>query len=415
MNEKSNLFEDFERYLRYERGASKHTVSAYLTDVRMWLSNERVTLEGRSEELWDYLLHLDNRTARKGVMREMQSGLSARSMQRRLAALRLLYTYMQKRGLVSQNPFKEIKVPKMGQQLPTFVNSEILTQRIEQLYKDAESAEKEEDRKHNWHLAFVTDFLFQTGLRSTEVRNLRLQDVDREKKQLKVLGKGKKERIVPFGPLLEEKIELYLSKGRVPAVADEQYFLLNEKGAPMTKHHLYDLVHEALAPLEQYTKKSPHVLRHSFATALLNDGADIMSVKELLGHESITTTSVYTHTTFEELKQMYHAHPRVQGERRKSMDVKLQGTNLQVTEKLEEFVEKRVSKLQRFYADIIDAKVVLTVEKPETANNKRARITLGVKGPDLFSEKVADTFEEAVTLACEALEVQLEKLKGRNK
>ncbi|MDO5036461.1 MAG: ribosome-associated translation inhibitor RaiA [Porphyromonas sp.] len=411
-----SILKSYEQHLRLEQGASEHTIKAYLSDLHKWLWAEGVAQGGADNEaLWSYIRSVDVRSARKGVLRQVRNGSSTRTVQRCLAALRSFFNYLQKRGEVTQNPFLQVQAPKSSKPLPPFVNASVLTNRIEQLYDDAKRAEREEDRCRNWELAFVTDFLFQTGLRSSEARGLRLKDVDQERCQLRVVGKGSKERIVPYGALLKEKIGLYLSKGRRPAGPDVDHFLLNDRGVAMSEGYLYRLIGASLAPLEQYSKKSPHVLRHSFATALLNDGADILSVKELLGHESISTTSIYTHTTFEELKQMYHAHPRAQEERRKCMDIKLQGKNLQMTEKLQEFVEKRVSKLERFYGDIIQAEVVLTVDKAETNNNKRARIRLDVPGSDLFAEKVADTFEEAVVEVCEALEVQLERLKDRRK
>ena len=209
---------------------------------------------------------------------------------------------------VEHNPFKAVQVPKDGQYLPTFVNADLLTRHIERLYKEAEEEPTSEGKRVAWQRAFVVDLLFQTGMRRAELLGLHLEDIDTTKGELKVLGKRNKERIIPLGPLICQKIDLYLGY-RSPKVETE-VFLLNDEGKPAKADYVYKVVKEALAPLPQYSRKSPHILRHSFATAMLNNGADLMSVKELLGHDSISSTAVYTHTTFEELRKMYNAHPR---------------------------------------------------------------------------------------------------------
>lgn len=127
---------------------------------------------------------------------------------------------------------------------------------------------------------------------------------------MRVIGKRDKERIIPYGPLLDQKIGLYLSYRDRWTTREEPLLLVTERGTPVGARQLYGYVREALEPLTGYSRKSPHVLRHSFATALLNDGAGLMSVKELLGHEEVSTTSIYAHTSFEELQRMYAAHPR---------------------------------------------------------------------------------------------------------
>lgn len=308
----SSIVDDFKEYLRYEQGDSEHTILAYTSDIERWLGLEEYApsdAEDTEEKLIAFVSSVDNRRARKSAMKLMQSGDSPRTTHRRLSALRTFYRYLLKRGLVEHNPFAAVQMPKMSQDLPTFVNAEALTDRIEQLYRDAEQAEQEKNRKKYREMAFVVDLLFQTGMRSAEVRGLTVQDVDITSMQLKVLGKRRKERIIPFGEALRTRIIEYIDY-RTSLNPSNDVFLLTDKGKPMTARALYILVTTALQPLDQYSRKSPHVLRHSFATALLNHGADLMSVKELLGHEGIGTTSIYTHTTFEELKKVYNAHPR---------------------------------------------------------------------------------------------------------
>lgn len=298
------LLEAFLDYLTYERGASPHTITAYRRDLEVWCETCDVTLE--PEEL----RRIDLRTARTMAMQLMERGDSARTVHRRLSTLRTFFTFLLKQGVVTMDPFDAIQLPKMERTLPPFVDADTLTSRIEQLYDDATTAEQPEERDRLFLLAFVTDLLFQTGMRSAEVRGLTLRDVDRTGRRIRVLGKRSKERYVPYGALLDEKIDLYLSYRDRWTRPEETHFLVTPRGTPVSEGQLYRLVEEALAPLSHYSRKSPHVLRHSFATALLNDGAGLMSVKELLGHEDISTTSIYAHTTFDELRRMYRAHPR---------------------------------------------------------------------------------------------------------
>lgn len=302
----------FAEYLRLEKGHSGRTIESYLDDLKLWVS-----LEGgldpetaTSEEILSFVRKVDTRRARKSVLTFVEHGDSPRSIARRLSALRSFYTYLLKHGEVESNPFHAIRPPKSKNVLPTFVSSDALSRRIEELYATAQEASDEAEKRHSYFLAFLIDLLFQTGMRSSEVTGLALSAVDLSGRRIRVRGKGDKERIIPFGPGLAKEIEHYLSEIRTPLEPGEGHFLISEKGRPVTHAVLYRLVREALDPLTNYSRKSPHILRHSFATALLNDGADLLSVKELLGHESVSTTGVYTHTTLEELRKNYTAHPR---------------------------------------------------------------------------------------------------------
>lgn len=322
------ILKRYERYLLYERGMSPLTVTAYLADVELWLRLEGAE-DFAEETLEKFLREVDTRRARKSLIKLMEGGDTARSVKRRLSALRSLYGYLMKLEWVEHNPFKAVQLPKDNDYLPTFVNPDLLTRHIEKLYKEATELPTEEEQRVAWQHAFVVDLLFQTGMRRAELVGLRLSDIDLTVGQLKVVGKRSKERIIPLGPLICQKIELYLGY-RSPKVATDQ-FLLSDDGRRATTAYLYSVVTKALAPLSQYSKKSPHVLRHSFATAMLNNGADLMSVKELLGHDSISSTAVYTHTTFEELRKMYHAHPRSSGvSKERSNDHEDEGTSNQL-------------------------------------------------------------------------------------
>ncbi|MDO4771669.1 tyrosine-type recombinase/integrase [Porphyromonas sp.] len=318
--ESSNIgiISDFITHLRYERAASAHTLKAYQGDIEKWLKIQGVDHKD-NDKVMTYVKQVDKRTARKSVLMFADGGDSPRTIHRRMSAIRSLYDYLLKLGEVSFNPFTAVQPPKSRKTLPPFVDANTLSSHIETLYRDFEES-VDGDADESWRMledAFITDLLFQTGMRRAELLSLALSDIDMERGQLKVLGKRKKERIIPFGTLLLEKIKLYL-RYRDDRNPTTDLLIINTKGTPVREKYIYDVVRRALAPLEHYTKKSPHVLRHSFASALLNDGADLMNVRELLGHESISTTAIYTHTTFEELKRMYNAHPRAQKKESKS-------------------------------------------------------------------------------------------------
>lgn len=309
-----DIIEDFTAHLAYEKGASSHTLVAYRGDLVKWLRMQGIDpVDG--EAVVRYINAVDKRMARKAVIGFAEQGDAPRTIHRRMSAIRGLYDYLLKQGEVKSNPFATVQPPKSRKSLPPFVDAATLTDHIETLYLFFEEG-LEVGSSDVWNRledAFITDLLFQTGMRRAELVSLTLPSIDMAQCQMKVLGKRKKERIIPFGALLLEKIKLYLRYRQEWNPLTDR-LIVNSKGVPVNEGYVYTVVRRALAPLEQYTKKNPHVLRHSFASALLNDGADLMSVKELLGHESISTTAIYTHTTFEELKRMYNAHPRAKKE-----------------------------------------------------------------------------------------------------
>ncbi|WP_242401526.1 ribosome hibernation-promoting factor, HPF/YfiA family [Porphyromonas macacae] len=223
-----------------------------------------------------------------------------------------------------------------------------------------------------------------------------------------MLGKGDKERIIPFG----ERLSGMIKKWRIirdEKVGNPEFFFVSLRGRPMKAEEVYPVVYRFLQGVPNLSRRGPHTLRHSFATDLLNEGADLMAIKELLGHERISTTVQYTHTTFRQLQMMYNAHPRAQ--KSTTMEVRIQAIHFDATQQLEGFITKKVSKLDQFADDIQAADVILKVLKPETANNKEASVRLHVKGYDFFAEKVSDSFEAAVDATVEALRRQIRKRK----
>lgn len=289
--------DDFLRSLSAERNCSPKTVEAYADD----LSRFEAYFRSVDEELdWETL---DADVIRGWMVQLMENGAKPSSVNRRLSAIRSFYTFLMKRSLVTVNPASKVKGPKQPKTLPTFLKERETEQLMERdLYPEG----FEGDRDY----AVICTF-YETGVRLAELTDMNQQDVDFQMGLLKVTGKRNKQRYIPFGPNLESVWKTYL-KSRTELFGDaEPAFFLNKKGERLERDTIERLVKHYLSGVTTQKKKSPHVLRHTFATQMLNHEGDLQAVKELLGHSSISTTEIYTHTTFEELKKVYNkAHPR---------------------------------------------------------------------------------------------------------
>ncbi|MBP3671992.1 MAG: tyrosine-type recombinase/integrase [Bacteroidaceae bacterium] len=389
----------FLRYLRYEKNYSSCTVLFYRKDLEQFAAF-RSSMRSDADEA-----PVESDDVRNWIVSLSEQGLSPRTISRKISALRSYYKYEQSRGAVEKNPVDGVKLPKTRKVLPAFVRPEMMDKLLDVVSQPLRF-EAIRDK-------LIISMLYETGMRRAELLGLRDAAVDNTVCELRVLGKRNKERIIPYGAALQEAIEQYRQERSVLPVVSDRFFV-RSSGEPMYDKLIYRIVHNELKGVSTLPKKSPHVLRHSFASAMLNDGAGINSVKELLGHSSLASTEVYTHITFEELKQSYkRAHPRAE-KKEDIMDVRIQAIHFDATAQLESFIQKKVSKLSRFHDGIMEAEVILKVVKPETSMNKEAALKLLLAGnEDLFSSKVADTFEEAVDLAVEALERQLEKVKKK--
>ena len=390
--------EMFLRYLRYEKNYSSYTALFYQKDLEQFVSF-RSGLRSDAD-----VMPVERDDVRNWIVSLSEQGVSPRTISRKVSALRSYYKFMQGRGEVVDNPTVGVKLPKTRKTLPSFVRPDSMEQLLAEGVVDSFEAVRDN---------LVVAMLYETGMRRAELIGLLDVAVDNTICELRVLGKRNKERVIPYGESLKEAIDAYRAM-RDEVVGPAERFFVRKSGEAMYDKLIYNIVRRALGGVSTLSKKSPHVLRHSFASAMLNDGAGINSVKELLGHNSLASTEVYTHITFEELKQSYkHAHPRAE-KKEDIMDVRIQAIHFDATAQLESFIQKKVSKLSRFHDGIMDAEVTLKVVKPETSMNKEAALKLLLAGnEDLFSSKVADTFEEAIDLAVEALERQLEKTKKK--
>lgn len=291
----------FVDYLRYERNLSEHTIAGYEADLKEF---ERFYLGLDSELDWN---SIDADVVRQWEVSIMERGNKASSVGRRLSALRTFYRFLMKRKMVTKDPAHLVRAPKKDKTLPGYVREEEMNHLFDGDFFDA-SFKGVRDKT-------ILLTFYSTGIRLSELTGLRLPDFDMNQMQLKVTGKRNKQRLVPFGVELRDSMCEYLSiRGQFCSergFSTDVLFVDERAGSEMSPSGVREMVKRYLSLVTTQQKRSPHVLRHSFATSMLNHHADLQSVKELLGHESLSTTEVYTHASFEELKEVYkHAHPR---------------------------------------------------------------------------------------------------------
>lgn len=288
-------------YLSLERAYSPHTVTSYENDLRAFEVYLGQTENGLG------LNDADADLVRGWAMELMSSGMKATSVNRKLSSLRTFYKYLLKKGKISVSPMQSVSGPKKSKPLPQFVREGDM-ERL--LSATAQGESWQESRVH-----VILQLFYETGLRLSELVGLNEEDVDFSRKAIKVTGKRNKQRIIPIGDGLSVSLQRYMEVKAESCqsllVNGQSPLFVTDKGNRVYPGWVYRLVRENLSQVVTLKKRSPHVLRHTFATAMLNNEAELEAVKELMGHESVSTTQIYTHTTFEELKKAYkQAHPR---------------------------------------------------------------------------------------------------------
>ncbi len=292
----SDIIDKYLQYIKLELNLSRHTQVAYSNDLRQW---QAFLTEGGTEldvasvttsDIRAWMLHLSN------------EGDGARTLRRKLQAVRALYKWLMIDGQVTQNPAAEVEMAHIPKRLPQMVRESSVDAAIDEAI-DETSFDEVRNR-------LIVMMLYETGMRRDELIGLLDHNVDTAKGELRVHGKRDKDRIIPFGTELAQCIDSYRALRERTAACGDRFFI-RSNGEPLYPMLVYRVVRRRLGEAGVTSKRSPHVLRHTFATAMLNDGASLGSVKELLGHESLATTQIYTHVTFSELKKNYKlAHPR---------------------------------------------------------------------------------------------------------
>ncbi len=289
---------DFLRYLYLERRFARNTITSYGTDLvqfQRFLENHL----GTSQINWSLV---DKRTIRYFLISLQEKNVSKRTVARKLATLKSFFRYLAKNEIIESNPVSSIKMPKLEKKLPEYLSvSE--TDKLLSL-PDFKTFEGLRD------LA-ILELFYGTGIRLSELINLKVNQIDLKQQLIRVIGKGNKERIVPFGGSAKQILEKYLLiRPQFAENSVDNLFVL-KSGKKMYPMAVQRIVQRYLKQASNVQQKSPHILRHSFATHLLNQGADIRVVKDLLGHENLTTTQIYTHLSIDHLKKIYNqAHPR---------------------------------------------------------------------------------------------------------
>ena len=291
--------DSFLKYLAAERNYSSATIRSYAKDLSMF---QEFLEEQNPNASWTAVEAEDVREWVIYLMDEQK--MAASSVNRRLSAMRSFYKYLRRVGRVSINPMEKVVAPKKKRPLPYYVRESEMDRLLELTAEDR-SFKGIRDR-------LVLMMFYETGIRRAELLGMTDASVDLVTKQIKVTGKRNKQRIVPFGEELENEIKAY-QMAREETLGQRTFpaLFVTEKGTAMNEKQVSKIVKENLSKVTTIKKRSPHVLRHSFATAMLNNKADLTSIQKLLGHESISTTEIYTHVSFEELKSEYkNAHPR---------------------------------------------------------------------------------------------------------
>lgn len=285
-------------HLKFEKRYSEHTIQAYETDLKQF-----------QKYLEDDYEFSDIHEAKFAMVRSwtaylIEDGLSARSVNRKISTLKSFYKYLKRLGVIEINPMQKIVAPKMRKRLPEFVEEH----RMDMLLNQVEFSDDYEGGRDK----MILELLYATGMRVSELVNLKADDVNFQSNTLKVLGKRNKERLIPFSIELKSLIKNYLAiREREIKTKRAPFLLLTKDGEKLRREFVYRMTNSYLGMVTTANKKSPHVLRHTFATHMLNNGADLNSIKEILGHANLSATQVYTHNTIEKLKSIHNlAHPR---------------------------------------------------------------------------------------------------------
>jgi len=293
-----NNIQAFENYLLHEKKYSIHTVTAYMHDLNEFDSFIKTEFEETELTKVNYSL------IRSWIVVLVENKLNNVTVNRKIASLKSFFKFLQKIKQIDTNPFAQHKALKTEKKIQVpFSETEV--QEVLNIEIDTDDFENVRDK-------LIIELFYATGMRRAELISLKTYDVNLETRVLKVLGKRNKERIIPILPILIDSIKNYNNKrAQLQQIKDSENFFLSKKGVKISETFVYKMINSYFSNVSKKVKKSPHVLRHTFATHLLNNGASINSVKELLGHASLASTQVYTHSSLAELKKAYgQAHPR---------------------------------------------------------------------------------------------------------
>jgi tyrosine recombinase XerC len=293
----------YREHLQVERNYSPHTLHAYEADLIQFAA----FLGGTSSSGKGAIKDVDHRTIRSYLGHLLEAGLSKKSIARKLAAIRSFFSFLVRLDLIKLNPARSITTPKLEKRLPSFLDEKSVARLMDVPNQSTATGQRD------WA---ILELLYSTGMRLAELVQLNISDIDFSRETVRLHGKGGKQRIVPLGRKAREALEVYVKQREQlftneTTLDDRKAVFLTIHGRRIYPKAVHLLVNGAISRVSEVEQKSPHVLRHTFATHLLDRGADLRAVKELLGHESLSTTQIYTHVTVERLKKVYdQAHPK---------------------------------------------------------------------------------------------------------
>jgi integrase/recombinase XerC len=290
--------ESFLQYLKIEKRYSPHTIRSYKNDLKqffMWLSENNIP---------DDPSGITSHNIRAWIVSLMDNGISSVTVHRKISCLRVFFRYLRKEGIVRTDPLEKVVLPKRKKKLPVFVGEKALDTLLDEFSFGS-------DFKGILNRTMI-EMLYMTGIRRAELIGLKATDVDLKGATVKVTGKRNKQRIIPLTKPFVSRLEEYLqARNEVSGAGGSGWFFINDKGNKLYDKYVYNTVKSYLSMVTTIEKRSPHILRHTFATHMLNRGADLNTIKEFLGHANLSATQIYTHNTFEKLKKIYkQAHPR---------------------------------------------------------------------------------------------------------
>ena len=287
----------FEKYLRYERRYSDHTVRSYINDLNQFSVYLSAQL-GMADESGLKHFHV-----RSWIVHLMKDNYTAKTVNRKISTLKSYFKYLKKSGHIKSNPTAKVIAPKIAKRLPVIVREERLENLLDHPidYGDFESVRNQ----------LIVELLYTTGIRRSELIGLKDSDINHSLKQIKVLGKGNKERIIPISGKLIDKIMVYQELRKSEELSQSEFLIVTAKGKQSYPKLIYNIVHAQLSLVSTVKKRSPHILRHSFATHLANQGAELNAIKEIMGHVNLSATEIYMHNSIDRLRSVYQkAHPK---------------------------------------------------------------------------------------------------------
>lgn len=290
------MVEKFIQYIQFERRFSPHTIQAYKTDLDQFYN-----FLNTHYEISD-IKATDHHIIRSWIVSLIEASVSTRTVNRKLSSLKSYFKFLLKEGILIENPMQKVLPPKSSKRLPVFIDEGAMNILLDEI-EFGEDFNGKRDK-------LIIELLYFTGMRLNELINIKIEDLNFVKKTIKILGKRNKERILPLNFKIVNRIEDYMVM-RNEENTQENYLFITNSGKKLYEKFVYRVVNSYLGMVSTINKKSPHILRHTFATHMLNNGADLNAIKEILGHANLSATQIYTHNTIEKLKRVYNkAHPK---------------------------------------------------------------------------------------------------------